>query len=400
MQVTADATTFSRSHEKSSSSGKKQLRFVSKMREMAANLSLANSVASKGLWLHQNGYYEDAAHYIRLAMSHEPDDPRLWLQLYDNEVALGHPVEAIRALHRAGELSPAIRDNIDEVQKGLLSQLSSNRERQMVVKELLEGDDIVEVVAAPQGGADVSADVSHRVLWSTHLGFSNLTTREEVGFNAALARLARDGFRDFLEERGGSTVGDNNDNFYEWQSQLLTPPDQTRVTSSPAFRAGTGWRALQRSPEFRRLKQHVEAAFRGYLVHMGGNAAQPLKGRVYAWANVHGEGQGHKPHVHGDSVLSAVYYAKLPPGAGRIVFYDPRGVSSFDHARDLFGGDDAKPAALPPFTRPFVFNPKPGDLVVFPSWLVHGVEATQSTEERVSFSFNLIGDWSTFDDNA
>ena len=87
---------------------------------------------------------------------------------------------------------------------------------------------------------------------------------------------------------------------------------------------------------------------------------------------------------------------KVPPGAGTISFYDPRGMNPFDYGRDLHGGDDRDPSAYPPFTKKYTFKPKVGDLIVFPSWLVHGVDATESEQARVSFSFNLIGDWHAF----
>ena len=91
--------------------------------------------------------------------------------------------------------------------------------------------------------------------------------------------------------------------------------------------------------------------------------------------------------------LSGTYYVTVPPGAGNIVFRDPRG-------------------ALPPFEHTFHHAPRNGDMLVFPSWLVHEVAPTQRAREqasaagskpqpqqlRIAVSFNLAGDWDSTSD--
>jgi hypothetical protein len=48
---------------------------------------------------------------------------------------------------------------------------------------------------------------------------------------------------------------------------------------------------------------------------------------------------------------------------------------------------------LPPFDVPLVVQPRPGDLVLFPSWLAHAVPASGSSADRISIAFNIPGDW-------
>jgi len=48
----------------------------------------------------------------------------------------------------------------------------------------------------------------------------------------------------------------------------------------------------------------------------------------------------------------------------------------------------------PPFDLGHVIQPRSGDIVLFPPWLVHSVPNVDTNEVRVSFSFNLRGPWS------
>ena len=97
---------------------------------------------------------------------------------------------------------------------------------------------------------------------------------------------------------------------------------------------------------------------------------------MQAWATVHEAGVSHLAHCHPDSVVSGVYYVKVPQGAGSIVFDDPRG-------------------PLPPFDTKMTIKPTLGDLILFPSWLIHQVSQTAGDEPRISIAFNIPGLWKT-----
>ena len=56
------------------------------------------------------------------------------------------------------------------------------------------------------------------------------------------------------------------------------------------------------------------------------------------------------------------------------MFHDPRG-------------------PLPPFDGKLEIRPEVGDLVLFPSWLVHQVTPTSGKEDRMSIAFNIPGEW-------
>ncbi len=132
-----------------------------------------------------------------------------------------------------------------------------------------------------------------------------------------------------------------NQRFFEWQT------------------AG-GWNAtVGATPEAKVVTDFMQLAVDNYMLGFGLPLAT-VRGRdrtPHQWATVHRAGMHHMRHSHPDNVVSGVYYVSVPDDAGPIVLEDPRG-----------GG-------RPPFDDRFTFVPKEGDLVLFPSWLMHEVRA-------------------------
>lgn len=97
------------------------------------------------------------------------------------------------------------------------------------------------------------------------------------------------------------------------------------------------------------------------------------------WASIHSDGSFHDAHSHANSAISGVLYLKTPPGSGSLFFEDPRG-------------------RLPPFGHVLRLKPEVGDLVLFPGWLLHGVQPTLSKDMRISLSFNFDVSWELTND--
>ena len=96
--------------------------------------------------------------------------------------------------------------------------------------------------------------------------------------------------------------------------------------------------------------------------------------KVSLWSSIHLNGTFHQAHHHDGNMLSGILYLRVPPlSSGKLVFEDPRG-------------------SLPPFGRTHRIAPAVGDLILFPSWLVHRVEPTYSNSPRISLSFNYGGE--------
>ena len=98
------------------------------------------------------------------------------------------------------------------------------------------------------------------------------------------------------------------------------------------------------------------------------------------WATVLGSGGYQTPHIHPMGWLSGVYYVSLPedmgssgPQAGWIEFGAP---------------PERFRVASPPQAR--AIEPRPGRLVLFPSYFHHGILPFVSGERRVSMAFDAV----------
>jgi uncharacterized protein (TIGR02466 family) len=98
------------------------------------------------------------------------------------------------------------------------------------------------------------------------------------------------------------------------------------------------------------------------------------------WINVMDRGAVHSAHIHPHAVISGTYYVEVPARSGVIRFEDPR--------LGLMMAAPPKRENARPQNRRFVeVSPKPGMLLLWESWLRHGVEAN-GAGRRISVSFN------------
>ena len=128
---------------------------------------------------------------------------------------------------------------------------------------------------------------------------------------------------------------------------------------------------------------------------MGTSAVDDFDWLVQMWANVSGPGALNHMHVHPGNLWSAVLYIDMggegPQGddiqacGGTFYFEDPRFPMSVMHnTRFRFAGPDGQPQPMQPEVAP-----KRGDLLMFPSWLRHGVRPYKGTRERISIALNV-----------
>ncbi len=99
------------------------------------------------------------------------------------------------------------------------------------------------------------------------------------------------------------------------------------------------------------------------------------------WVNVMEQGAFHAPHLHRYCVVSGTYYVSAPQGSGAIVFEDPRlPLMMAAPPRKAGNGLEGQTFAA--------IQPQPGLLLLWESWLRHGVDPNKSQSPRISISFN------------
>lgn len=105
---------------------------------------------------------------------------------------------------------------------------------------------------------------------------------------------------------------------------------------------------------------------------------------IGSWVNINPKGSFNVVHDHvsnkrTNNFLSGAFYVRVPENSGNLFFQDPRTfVRCFPDQWYFENGCDMH-----------YVEPKENMLVLFPSWLSHGVEPNCSDQERISISFNI-----------
>ena len=136
-----------------------------------------------------------------------------------------------------------------------------------------------------------------------------------------------------------------------------------------------------RSPFFEELKHLLDLHVKTFVEELDFD----LEGRNLKledlWINILPEGGNHSAHIHPNSVISGTTYISMPSGSSAIKFEDPR------HSMMMAAPSRIKDAKE--YLKPFIYiNPSVGDILLWESWLRHEVPANNSSEERISISFN------------
>mmetsp|Transcript_66631 Transcript_66631/g.216827 ORF Transcript_66631/g.216827 Transcript_66631/m.216827 type:complete len:364 (-) Transcript_66631:240-1331(-) len=134
------------------------------------------------------------------------------------------------------------------------------------------------------------------------------------------------------------------------------------------------------SQPFRELRRYVDRHVRHFASHLQFKDPTKLE-MTDCWVNVMPRGTFHASHIHPASSISGTYYVKTPPGCSAIRFEDPR--AAFMMAAP------PREAELKRRNDEVIDYPaRSGELILFESWLRHGVAPSSSDQERVSISFN------------
>lgn len=138
----------------------------------------------------------------------------------------------------------------------------------------------------------------------------------------------------------------------------------------------------RRYPHFEELSRAIDKHARKFARQLDWDLQGGRLEMSTCWINIMPTSTTHSLHLHPLSVLSGTYYVDVPKGASSIKFEDPR----------LSRMMAAPPRKLDSDLQPFaVFDPRPGTIALWESWLRHEVPSNRSAKDRVSISFNY--DW-------
>lgn len=93
---------------------------------------------------------------------------------------------------------------------------------------------------------------------------------------------------------------------------------------------------------------------------------------VDMWGNINNRKDSNAAHTHG-GILSGVVYLQVPEDSGRLILINPA-VRSNAHAISI---------------KNYPIQPQDLGCIMFPSWLEHYVEPSNSDIDRISISFNF-----------
>jgi uncharacterized protein (TIGR02466 family) len=156
-----------------------------------------------------------------------------------------------------------------------------------------------------------------------------------------------------------------------------------------------GWQSSSDMQEWggepmQKVLAHARAVVDDATVDRAGNRRH-IPWRIDCWANVNRNGHSNQFHTHPGALWSVGYYVDDggvgadPSLGGEFDILDPRGVAPVMCAPELtFPGPDF--VALGESQR---LTPRAGVLIVFPSWLSHGVCPYRGTRERISIAVNF-----------
>lgn len=138
-------------------------------------------------------------------------------------------------------------------------------------------------------------------------------------------------------------------------------------------------------PELSEIKSFILEAVKEYAINIYASL-NDLK-ITQSWTNKNVPGRGHHLHNHPNSILSGVFYFQS----------DDSSIKFHNSIQKTF---QLKVSSLNDFNCGYSqLAVSSGDLLIFPSDLLHSVPANQSLNERISLAFNTFVDGNLGDSN-
>ena len=134
-------------------------------------------------------------------------------------------------------------------------------------------------------------------------------------------------------------------------------------------------------PELKSIKSFIDKNCKNYLDKI---ISPKHKVELYvtqSWINYMKQGEHHHPHAHPNSIVSGVFYLNADDKNDSIKFTHPKGYQQIKPEIDKYNIWNSDTWWLPV---------KTGQLIMFPSSLVHRVDTKKSHNTRISLAFNTF----------
>lgn len=129
------------------------------------------------------------------------------------------------------------------------------------------------------------------------------------------------------------------------------------------------------------LKSRIEKYALEYVIQSGWSGKWEGESPIWlrdSWLNVFETGDFHSQHCHPGYSISGVYYYRVDESFGSISFSNPNPL--------MFSCSFPQGNVCPQHS---VITPTRGDLLFFPSWMIHSTLKNSNEEDRISVAFNI-----------
>lgn len=207
---------------------------------------------------------------------------------------------------------------------------------------------------------------------------------ERLGDRAALADLmALDRFVRVIDVAQVPGFADLDHFHAALEAELAAHPSLTFEPEGLVTRAGrqSGELAHAATPAIATLARLAREALAGHHGALFGDdhswlAARPDRWSLTLWGTILTPGGAVEPHIHAPNWLSGVYYPRFP--------------AALSEAREGWFAIGALPERLSGGGTLDLREPRPGRMILFPSYLWHGTLPFGGTDDRISFAFDLV----------
>jgi uncharacterized protein (TIGR02466 family) len=133
-------------------------------------------------------------------------------------------------------------------------------------------------------------------------------------------------------------------------------------------------------PELNNISEFINSCLQEYLEKVISPTENVKPYVTLSWINFTNKDQSHHRHWHGNSLVSGVFYLNANKDIDKITFHK-------EHQSII----EFKPSTFNLFNSQSWWVPVgTGDLILFPSTLIHEVDKVVNNETRISLSFNTF----------